>query len=98
MIRFTAYKELQSTEGRMALEVALEVDKGELVALYGDSGAGKTTTLRLIAGLTDSKKINTEVDESYGMIPRKDFFYHLKSARLDSSSRTLHCSRILLSE
>jgi len=74
MIRFTAYKELQSTEGRMALEVALEVDKGELVALYGDSGAGKTTTLRLIAGLTDSKKINTEVDGELWDDSTKRFF------------------------
>ena len=31
--------------------VTLEVDKGEIVALIGSTGAGKTTTLRTISGL-----------------------------------------------
>jgi branched-chain amino acid transport system ATP-binding protein len=39
-------------ETQVLFDVALEVDRGEVVALLGPSGAGKTTTLRSILGLT----------------------------------------------
>ena len=32
-------------------DVSLDVDEGELVALVGSNGAGKSTTLSVIAGL-----------------------------------------------
>lgn len=35
------------------LEVALEVEKGEILMMVGDNGCGKTTILNLIAGLID---------------------------------------------
>jgi molybdate transport system ATP-binding protein len=35
----------------MKLRLELEFKKGELVTLYGESGAGKTSTLRILAGL-----------------------------------------------
>lgn len=42
--------ELADTIGDIELEVSLHVDAGRCLALAGPSGAGKTTTLRLIAG------------------------------------------------
>jgi branched-chain amino acid transport system ATP-binding protein len=42
-------------ETQVLFDVALEVDRGEVVALLGPSGAGKTTTLRSILGLTPTR-------------------------------------------
>ena len=42
-------------------DVSIDVNEGEFVVLLGPSGAGKTTTLRLIAGLErpeEGKKFN----------------------------------------
>jgi molybdate transport system ATP-binding protein len=43
--------ELERAVGEIELQIALAVAGGETVALAGPSGAGKTTVLRLIAGL-----------------------------------------------
>jgi molybdate transport system ATP-binding protein len=43
--------ELRARVGTIELDVALEVEDGECLALAGPSGAGKTTILRLLAGL-----------------------------------------------
>ena len=40
------------TEGEAVLDnISLEISKGEVITLLGSSGCGKTTTLRIIAGL-----------------------------------------------
>lgn len=51
MMRARLHKQLWSSAGAMHLEVSLEVKPGELVALFGESGAGKTSILRMLAGL-----------------------------------------------
>ena len=53
MIRFQAIKTLITSYGRLKLDVAFELEKGQLLTLYGPSGAGKTTILRILSGLTD---------------------------------------------
>src|SRR6516162_1961308 len=63
MIRCKAYKMLDTSAGRLPLEIDIEIQTGRLVALYGDSGAGKTTLLRIIAGLTPMKKGFVQVGE-----------------------------------
>jgi molybdate transport system ATP-binding protein len=52
MIQFQANKTLLTVAGRQQMEVEFEVEKGQLLTLYGPSGAGKTTILRILAGLT----------------------------------------------
>lgn len=53
MINFRFTKQLIATEGTINLRVDQEVGEHDFVTLYGKSGAGKTTTLRILAGITD---------------------------------------------
>ncbi len=51
MINITLQKRLNSAKGEMLLDIQFKVANGEFIALYGPSGAGKTSTLKMIAGL-----------------------------------------------
>ncbi len=44
-------KTLQGSHGEMDLAIKCVINKGEFVALWGKSGSGKTTFLRILAGL-----------------------------------------------
>jgi molybdate transport system ATP-binding protein len=52
MIQATISKKLIAAKGEMYLDVDLGIGTGEIVALYGASGAGKTSILRMLCGLT----------------------------------------------
>lgn len=62
MIRFNAHKTLQMPGGKHPLDISFTLETGKLLAIYGPSGAGKTTVLRMLAGLTDAGKGCIEVD------------------------------------
>ena len=68
MIEIQVHKKLQASQGDLYLEANCEVAKGEFVALYGASGAGKTSILRMLAGLMmpDSGQINVDGQCWYG--------------------------------
>lgn len=51
MIEISIKKKLKSASGEMLLEINCNIEKGNLITLYGKSGAGKTSTLRILAGL-----------------------------------------------
>ncbi|MEP7128698.1 MAG: ATP-binding cassette domain-containing protein [Chitinophagales bacterium] len=74
MIAFSAFKELQTADGKIPLDVSISITKGEIAALYGNSGAGKTTMLRLMAGLTEAKKIYTTVEGEVWDDSEKKFY------------------------
>jgi len=61
MIHFKARKMLQTADGELPLDVSFSIEKGQFLAIYGNSGAGKTTLLRILAGLTEAEKTNIEV-------------------------------------
>ena len=51
MIEIDVSKRLNGPQGLMNLEVAQHIEPGSLVTIYGESGAGKTSLLRMLAGL-----------------------------------------------
>lgn len=51
MISLDLHKLLHSAEGDMDLHIKLELAAGQFVTIYGDSGAGKTSIFRMLAGL-----------------------------------------------
>lgn len=62
MIKVKAKKKLKTSHGPLVLDVDFQISDKELVTLFGASGAGKTTILRMIAGLTDPDEGFIEVD------------------------------------
>ena len=56
MITCSIYKTLQTSHGDIHLDVLFEIEQGSFVTLFGASGAGKTTILRILAGLTSAEK------------------------------------------
>ncbi|HEY4290626.1 MAG TPA: ATP-binding cassette domain-containing protein [Puia sp.] len=51
---FRATKMLHTASGDQLLDIGFQLKQGSILALYGPSGAGKTTILRILAGLTDT--------------------------------------------
>ena len=56
MIEVSLQKKLKAATGDLLLDVNLKINKGELVTLYGKSGAGKTSIFRMLAGLLNPDK------------------------------------------
>jgi molybdate transport system ATP-binding protein len=50
MIDFVLQKKLHTADGDMQLQVNAQIGSGRFVSLYGSSGAGKTSVLRMLAG------------------------------------------------
>ena len=54
MISLNIKKELHGSNGKMNLDINLSLENQEFVALSGISGSGKTTILRILAGLEEA--------------------------------------------
>ena len=52
MLELSLQKQLHSTSGEMLLDAQIRLEVGTFTALFGPSGAGKTSVLRMLAGLT----------------------------------------------
>ncbi|HYJ65040.1 MAG TPA: ATP-binding cassette domain-containing protein [Parafilimonas sp.] len=50
MIDFALQKKLHTADGEMYLQIKVQIESGKFVSLYGSSGAGKTSVLRMLAG------------------------------------------------
>lgn len=76
MIQIDIQKSLHGSRGDMNLDVRLVVEQGEFIALMGESGAGKTTILRVLAGLEEAQgKISVDgnvwLDAGKSLAPQK---------------------------
>ena len=73
MLSFDLQKRLRSPAGDFRLSVELTVAAGEIVALHGPSGAGKTSLLRLLAGLLepDAGQLSFRGEDWRGVPPRE---------------------------
>ena len=56
MIDFELHKKLIASGGEMALDISIHIEKGQLVTIFGPSGAGKTSILRMLSGLMKPDK------------------------------------------
>ncbi len=64
MISIDIHKRLHGAIGDMNLNIKLEIQEGDFLAIAGESGSGKSTLLRTIAGLEEASgviKIGNEV-------------------------------------
>jgi len=64
MIKLDINKKLDGSTGEMVLELSHTIPKGQLLTIYGESGAGKTSTLRMISGLLKPDQGMIQVDNT----------------------------------
>lgn len=63
MINLQLIKELNGPNGKLKLDFHLQMEHGQFTTLYGPSGAGKTSILRMIAGLLHPDDGSIKVDD-----------------------------------
>ncbi|PAF47948.1 molybdenum ABC transporter ATP-binding protein [Helicobacter sp. 12S02232-10] len=56
MIELDFTKTLDGSKGKFALKVSLKLEEGKFFSIFGKSGAGKTTILRILSGLENPDK------------------------------------------
>ena len=61
MISIDCRKNLAGAAGNLQLDVRMHIEHGAFVTLFGSSGAGKTSVLRMLAGLTSPDSGRIEV-------------------------------------
>ena len=62
MIILNLKKTLDATDGKMELNVSIDIKKNSLTTIFGESGAGKTSILRMISGLMDPDSGHIDVN------------------------------------
>ena len=72
-IELSIKKKLFTATGEFSLNAQLKIDHGEMVSFFGPSGVGKTTILRIIAGLTEADEGYLKVGDSLWFDTRKGY-------------------------
>jgi multiple sugar transport system ATP-binding protein len=72
-LTFKNINKIYDGDVRAVTDLNLEINKGEFVVFVGRSGCGKTTTLRMIAGLEDITSGDLMIDgKRVNDVPPKD--------------------------
>ena len=79
MIKFDLHKILDAAEGSMNLDIKLEIERGQFVTIFGPSGAGKTSILRMLTGLMSP-------DSGYVEVNGESWFSDRKQKRIQDRS------------
>lgn len=82
MIEFRLEKRLNFAEGGRRLDIEIQLIKGQFVTLYGKSGAGKTSILRMLAGLL-------RPDGGHIQVEGQQWYDHKKNVFLSPQKRQL---------
>ena len=64
MIKIDINKNINGSNGKVNLNINLNIDKNDLIVLTGLSGSGKTTFLRILAGL-ETANGTIKVDDKF---------------------------------
>ena len=64
MISVEIEKKLKAYRGQQVLKISRQFETGSITKIYGPSGAGKTTFLKIIAGLIDPEKGKITVNDA----------------------------------
>ncbi len=82
MIQATFKKKITTGDGPTVLDINLSVSIGEFTSLFGASGSGKTTILRILAGLSDP-------DEGHIVVDNQIWFDSKKKINLPPQQRSV---------
>lgn len=82
MIEISVEKRLYGSDGEFDLNLNLEIELGKFVCIFGKSGAGKSTTLRMLSGLCSP-------DRGKIVIGDKVFFDSAKNINLPAQERKI---------
>ncbi len=82
MIHIQLNKRLKSNNGTFALDVDFTISSNEFLTIEGHSGAGKTTILRLIAGLIYPEDGRIELDDEIWFDKKKNISLPAKERKV----------------
>src|SRR5512140_1174916 len=82
LIQLHLRKDIHTIEGNIGLDIELELPGFSFITLFGNSGVGKTTILRMIAGLT-------KPDSGYIRVGNENWFDSDKGINIKPQDRNI---------
>ncbi len=71
MLDFALQKKLHTADGEMQLHIDVQIESGKFISLYGSSGAGKTSVLRMLAGFMKPDNGKIIMNDLFGLMRKE---------------------------